>query len=454
MFNSPVSAATTATITPVEVITEDPFANPVPLSHTTRYALEKVEERALANPDVYAAPYVTGGQLYSPVVNAAEQPTAETLSVPPPPPVPDNGTDDLAAVPAPDEGDKPADPPPAAATAPEPEAPGSQAAPQAAPPRVNLWIEAPLVQHSLTRLEEIKDEVLELTPAVLPGADKLFSATIQPELNRVLVEATEAPEALRTALAVRYGTGAVAVLLVPGGGPIEPQARQNDGSPFYGGARMQSIGLNCTGGFAWRVDGAPHVLTAGHCTGMGSWVHTPVTRMGKVVKDNWGNTTGTVKIDGQRKYYGDLSLVKVDSGKTSSARIYVGNATSGASRVVTAPWSRRSKAGDKYCVGGATQGELCGWVVGLTGINIKYSSGTVARNLVRGKKQGKCTDYGDSGGPVYTVNSAGKVVAKGIHSGKGGGGTDNYGGPFDPCFEYYTDIWDAYDAMPGVLALG
>jgi hypothetical protein len=66
-------------------------------------------------------------------------------------------------------------------------------------------------------------------------------------------------------------------------------------------------------------------------------------------------------------------------------------------------------------------------------------------------KQGWCARHGDSGGPVYTVYSDGAVAAKGIISSGNGGGTDSYGGLFDKCTMQYTDIYDAYYALPGSL---
>ncbi|WP_283134951.1 hypothetical protein [Rhizohabitans arisaemae] len=442
------SAATTVTITPVEVLPQDPFANPVPLSHADAYALEKMQERAQANPGVYAVPYVANGTLYSPVVNPAEQAAAETLSVPPPPAV-DDGTDDTTAVPPPDEGGKPAEPPPAAAAS-ELRTPGSQVAPQAVPPRVNLWIEAPLVQYSLSRLEEIKDEVLELTPDVLPGAEHLISATVEPEQNRVVVGASAAPDTLRTALATRYGIDAVAILVTDAPRP-QPLSREFDTSPFYGGAKTYpSIGGMCTNGFSWAVGGVSHMLTAGHCTSMGGYVNVPPTnRVGTVVKDNWGNSTGTVKIDGQTQYRGDLSLIKVVSPKTSVGRIYVGNHASSASRAVAGMASRWARRGDKFCSGGWRSGEICGWTVAAIGVDVRYNDGTLLRNAVFASKRGACMGVSDSGGPAYTVNSAGKVVARGIISGGGGDGS-----AARPCLGYFTDIRHADAALPGSLKTG
>ncbi|WP_283134948.1 S1 family peptidase [Rhizohabitans arisaemae] len=447
MLVSPVSAASAATIAVVEVITQDPFAGQAPLDYTTAYKLEKLEERALANPGVYAVPYVSGDQLFSPVVNAAEQGAAENMLIPPPPPPPDNGTADPAAMPPPDETEKPADPPPSAPASVSAPEERESLAPQAAA-SMSLFLEAPLVPHSWERLEEIKDEVLELTPAVLTGAQHMVSATIHPERNQVVVEANATPPGLLAGLAARYA-GAVVVHLTDAT-PAEPTARHNDSSPFWGGAAISTnVTANCTSGFSWQFRGIAHMVTAGHCTSMGGSARTPVTTMGTVVKDNWNNSLGTVRIDGQSVYHGDISLVEVEWPKEASARIYVGNATSSSSRAVAGMWSRRARHGDMFCSGGKATGELCNWRVEMTGVNMRYNDGTLARNVIFAKKRGVCLKGGDSGGPAYTVNSHGKVVARGINSGTGGNGSIS-----NPCKGFFTDIRDVHEAFPGILKTG
>ena len=95
---------------------------------------------------------------------------------------------------------------------------------------------------------------------------------------------------------------------------------------------------------------------------------------------------------------------------------------------------------------------MCGWTVSNVGINHTYSDGEVLRNAVQSSyKQGWCIRPGDSGGPVYTVRSDGKVAAKGLINGAGGGGGDYYGGATDPCIMWFTDIYQAYYAFPGTI---
>ncbi|MEV4893123.1 hypothetical protein AB0K48_27450 [Nonomuraea sp. NPDC055795] len=104
---------------------------------------------------------------------------------------------------------------------------------------------------------------------MLPDADKAQSSTVDPENNRVVVETTAATDALRNALAIRYGTSAVALLVVPDLGLPDATGRQNgrsSGGGFYGGARIVTNVGACTSGFSWRVGTAHYMLTAGHCT--------------------------------------------------------------------------------------------------------------------------------------------------------------------------------------------
>ena len=130
----------------------------------------------------------------------------------------------------------------------------------------------------------------------------------------------------------------------------------------------------------------------------------------------------------------------------TDGKMYVGGPNSSTYRKVKGVAGRSPKIGDKYCTGGTTKGELCGWKVTDPKTNIKYRDGQMARNITLGRKGGTCTAPGDSGGPIYTI-SGGKVVAKGIHSG-GGKWSDG------ACLEVFTDIRLAEKALPGIVKKG
>ncbi|GAA2389959.1 hypothetical protein GCM10010404_53980 [Nonomuraea africana] len=463
----PSPAAQAEPVPPVPVITEDPYAQATPPDYKLSYAFKEAERRAAAKPDAYAPPYISSGVIVAPVTTTEVQAEAgEPIALPPQMTPPEDGTGDPAEVVPPPE-EKESVPPQAGIAAQSPPAEAGlsaadKSARESAAPTTgpgDTWTVQPkvkLVKYSLNRLTAIKDEVVAISPAELPGVEKVTAALVQAEHNRVIVESANASEDFRVALATRYGVDAVVVRQVPDEGLDGSQARWNDGSVggFYGGARIDTSVGYCTNAFSWRYGGYQAMITAGHCTSLNGSVSTLVEYQGTVVKDTWNNRTGTVYIDGQSTYRGDLSLIRLAGGKTSAPRIYVGSSTSGSSRAVAGMWSRRPDYGDQYCTGGSTAGELCGWKVNALRINVRYSDGTYARNMTRGYKQGQCTRGGDSGGPIYTVNSAGKVVAKGVHSGGGGGGSDGWGGAFDPCREYFTDIYEAYYGFPGVIATG
>ncbi|WNB97877.1 DNRLRE domain-containing protein [Streptomyces sp. CGMCC 4.7035] len=443
------------------------------------YALEQATARATEHPDTFAPPYVDGttGDLIAPVVDAdalaqaaapiqvAQAPADEGSGLPAEEPEdgtkPDaepGGTEPSPSPPADDSaestGEGTYDMPEETATEPAPD--GPTVTEQVAP-------KAEVVDHSVTALESVRDEVLQLTETELPGSTTLHTAFVDAEENRVVVETPTADGALVTALGERYGTDTVAVHLTAGAGTVEPLAdRYYDTSPYYGGARIYSMVTTtsakwCTAGFPWKYNSKWYMLTAGHCTSGDGVVMNPSQTdfIGPVVRDNWNNRTGSVRLAGQSYYSGDLSLYRVESPSSASARIYKGGKRSTSSRVVHDYWRRWAHSGDKFCTGGMMTGEQCGWEVTATQATVKYDGGTTARNMVIAEKDsGACVIHGDSGGPTYTVDSSGRAYAKGIISGGGGGGSDDRGGFFDPCYLIFTDIGLANSALPGTVARG
>lgn len=122
-------------------------------------------------------------------------------------------------------------------------------------------------------------------------------------------------------------------------------------------------------------------------------------------------------------------------------------------------WGRKSVNGDQYCMGGARTGETCGWRVYQYDIRYYYFNGDGSPAgsvypVTRGHKAtGTGHGGGDSGGAVYTVDSAGKAWAKGIHSGGvfSGGATKNPASctSANPCVEVFTEMYWANQVFPG-----
>ncbi|WIM95013.1 hypothetical protein ACTOB_007074 [Actinoplanes oblitus] len=150
-----------------------------------------------------------------------------------------------------------------------------------------------------------------------------------------------------------------------------------------------------------------------------------------------------------------MALIEVWPGKSVRDRVYRGGHSSTSSFQVRSMWHRRAAAGDKFCTGGKESGEICDWTVSKTGVDVKTDLGLNHNEVTSKSQSGWCPRHGDSGGPVYTVNSDGTVAAKGIISSGSGGGTDHYAGSLDlhQCAIQFTDIYDAYQGFPGSLWL-
>lgn len=309
------------------------------------------------------------------------------------------------------------------------------------------------VQRSWAQFEQIRDDIVSATTSKLgPELDTIVEMEPDGPNNRLVITVDSLSKDLLAALAALYGTEAIAIRYDPQHQRPMPLARENDSSSggFYAGANLSG----CTSGFSWYWGTTNAMVTAAHCFPGSGGASTPVEYMGWVngaSRENWNNGTGTVFLTGESTNRGDIALVELASPKQSAGRIYRGGYNSGTSAPVKEMWNRQAATGDQYCSGGRMTGEQCGWSVSTVRFDIKYSTGEWARNVNRGGKQGQCLIGGDSGGPIYTVRSDGGIAAKGIISAGSGGGSDNWGGAFDPCVGIFTDIWQAYWGFPGVL---
>ncbi|GGU51978.1 hypothetical protein [Lentzea flava] len=423
---APVTADQPATGTAVAVITHDPREDEAPLPDSTRAALDIAMDRALANPAEFSVPYAEFDTVVAPVRTTAAQAAVDAASA----------AMTVAASPlglGSDDGSIPDD-----GVAEKPAAEANAFSAQQAGPTMTVRPHVSKVRYSLAELDQVQQEVLQTS---LPGGDKLRTAYVDAPNNRVLVKASEVTQELREALAARYGADRVALYLVPGmAEPVLKDNRQDDSSPYYGGAYFDY----CTTAFGWVHEGKSYILTAGHCTSLNTSASNNNGTMGTVTADNWNNNTGSVKWNGQSYYSGDVSTIKMSSGKASSHRVYRGGTNSGQSRAVTDKWRNRSGNGDRYCVSGQRTGEMCGWKVISTYVTVRFSGNKVLRNATEGHRDGTCTRGGDSGAPIYTIRSDGGVAAKGVLS----GGSSNTSGS---CWDYFTDTSLAEKALAGVL---
>jgi hypothetical protein len=312
--------------------------------------------------------------------------------------------------------------------------------------------QAPL---SYRALESIKDDVTTLARKGVHDADTIWRTEPDDQNGRIIITVTKLSRDLLAELAVRYGTRAVAVHVDPQRRILKRTSRDNDSYPFSGGARISRYDpstqkyYSCTSAFAWSEG----MLTAGHCAPQGGTLLVGSSRatLGATqsgVDENFETGYGTVPFPGQTALRGDLALVRTPSSSYTMPSMYVGGVTSNTRAPVTEMWNRSPELGDQYCTGGATSGELCGWTVATTRMNILTDvlSWEWLNNVTEGVRfDGKMTLPGDSGGPVYTVQPDGTIAAKGITS----SGADP---PLiSTTFHYFTDIWEAYYGLPGVL---
>ena len=297
---------------------------------------------------------------------------------------------------------------------------------------------------SRTALERIKDEAIDLTSATTPDGEFIYRTFVDRENNRVVIVVSKATDALVAALGKRYGTDAIVVRELPIAG-LRNTGRDNDTSPFWGGARITTPRMTCSDGIPWQSGSSYMMLTAGHCIPSGGAVYTPAVYLGGVSnasEESYNVGVGTVLMTGETEYRGDIALIRIANGSSAVGRIYRGGPGSGSSALVANRLTRRSDVGDKFCVSGYRTGETCNYTVQGNQQNVRVGNETV-RNVVKSYlRGGACPNDGDSGGAIYLVNSDGRLTVRGVMNGF----VYDFLGA---CGPWFTDVYDAYRSMPG-----
>jgi hypothetical protein len=303
------------------------------------------------------------------------------------------------------------------------------------------------VEFSYADLVGVSDAIIELIRSGADGFELVWEIEPDHVNNRLIINISAVDDSLLADLHKRFGD-AVAVRVADRPKTSPGDSRQNDPSPYYGGAQVRSpSGGTCSDAFTWTNGSLwSGVLTAAHCAPSGGnfTCCNPNQGMGTVTagsRENWTTGVGTVKYAGDSINRGDVALVQLQTGRSVSVRMWRGVANGVGSSIVRIVWQRLSQPGDDYCTGGRTTGEICGYDVKAVGIDHVYEGGEVIRNAVRGEKSGLCHNLGDSGGSVFTLYQDG-VAAKGVHS---GGGVNIFG----TCFELFTDIQYPIQGLPG-----
>lgn len=205
--------------------------------------------------------------------------------------------------------------------------------------------------------------------------------------------------------AIRSRTGAFAASAIPlfvrNESAPQPLSRQNDFSPYVGGARYTTTG-GCSTGFAIALSGVSHILSAGHCGSNGQLATDGgggvADQMGTIFNDN--NARDTLMINTR-----------------SFGHIYVGPFNGSATLDVSGAQS--DIVGNLVCTSGARTGEHCG--LRVTHVNTSDSGFSPLTRAIH-PSGGCAAARGDSGGPVV-VSSASGLLARGtISTGRPGEG--------------------------------
>jgi hypothetical protein len=189
--------------------------------------------------------------------------------------------------------------------------------------------------------------------------------------------------------------------------------RFNDYAAWYGGDRIASSTGGCSTGFAATYNGAPAMLTASHCGGVGTtfWNGPTSTAgwnvMGNVNYSNTNTDVASIGVTSASNY------INVGSDPQVPSQLYVG---SWASPIV----------GEYLCQSGSYTGERCGLRVVDTGQYVCLSyvlwfctswQGPLADAVSIYGSMSPAAGHGDSGGPVY-LRTGTSGIAKGLVHGQ------------------------------------
>jgi hypothetical protein len=189
--------------------------------------------------------------------------------------------------------------------------------------------------------------------------------------------------------------------------------RFNDYAPWYGGDRISSSSGSCTTGFAATYNGAPAMLTASHCGGVGTNFWNGPTSSG-----GW-NFMGSV---GYSNTNTDVASIGVSS---YSLYINVGYDPQVASQLYVGSWASPI-VGEYLCQSGSFTGERCGLRVVDTAQYVCLSyvlwwctswQGPLADVVSIYGSSSPAAGHGDSGGPVY-LRTGSSGIAKGLVHGQ------------------------------------
>jgi streptogrisin C len=194
---------------------------------------------------------------------------------------------------------------------------------------------------------------------------------------------------------------------------------------LIGGQAITTGGARCSLGFNARAGTARIVITAGHCTNIGS---------------SWSGVGGTIGTRRGSSFPGnDYGAITVTSSAAVSTAL-VDRYSSGSD--VTVAGGSQAQPGSSTCRSGSTTGWRCG-TIQAHNQTVRYSQGTVT-GLTRTTA---CAQPGDSGGSFVSPNGATRVQAQGMTS--GGSGNCSTGG-----ITFHQPVQEALGAFGASLVTG
>jgi streptogrisin C len=265
--------------------------------------------------------------------------------------------------------------------------------------------EPQLVRHSLRELDDV-DAALERAAATVPAHIAGWGVDVR---RNAVVISVIGEDARAMAFARQWQARSDAV-------EIEHVAEAP--RPYWsiiGGQAIYTGGSRCSAGFnARNSSGTRFVITAGHCTNIGS---------------TWSGVGGTLGTRAASSFpTNDYGLIRVTSSSAVSTP-YVDRYSAGSDVRVTG--ATAAAVGQAVCRSGSTTGWRCGSVT-ATNQTVCYAQGCVYQMI----RTNVCAQPGDSGGPLVSNPGTGtSVSAKGLTS--GGSGNCSSGGTtfFQPVTE-------------------
>lgn len=229
-----------------------------------------------------------------------------------------------------------------------------------------------------------------------------------PDSGRLTWQLPESASDIVPEVRRRLGADAHALeVVLTDGPPAVPVAgtRGADGSPFWGGAVIQTPLGSCTSGFTMLQNLTLFLTSAGHCA----------TGNDSAVTSGSGATVGRVR----NNTYPNPDLLSVwpTLGQQHDNWIHTsGGEDAQNSREVT---SRIRNGVTSFCTSGAVTLANCGVTAQASNDTICYADGGCVTNLYRASESGQVVvRRGDSGGPAYgregtAASARGVIIASG-----------------------------------------